>query len=201
MDKRQEVYSQAEGLFLKYGVKSVTMDDIASHMGISKKTLYQFFENKSDLVEKTLAAHLEIEKKAVLDIKNRTSNAIEEIFELGEHVSCHLQTVNPSILFDLKRYYQKAWSIMEDHKNIFIYEHILNNIERGKLDNLYREDINADAIARIYLGVINMLIQPEFQIEQKEIVEYYREYLRYHVRGIASKKGFEVLEALNNKDL
>lgn len=199
MDQKQKIFCQAEELFLRYGVKSVTMDDLAAHLGVSKKTLYQHFDNKSDLVEKTLSAHLDLEKEAVIALRKGAANAIDEIFRLGQHVSAHLQTVNPSILFDLKRYYPKAWGIMEEHKNVFIYQHILNNIKRGKSENLYRQDIDPEIIARIYLNMINMIIQPDFQSDQQEVVRHYQEYLSYHVRGIASKEGFKVLEALNQQ--
>lgn len=202
MEQKQKIFCQAEELFLKYGVKSVTMDDLATHLGVSKKTLYQHFDNKSDLVKKTLEAHLESEKKAVNQIKKESANAVEEIFKLGQHVSAHLQRLNPAILFDLKRYYPKAWVIMEKHKNEFIYSHVLENINRGKKEKLYREDLNQEIIARFYLAMINMIIQPEFNTDHhQELVSYYQEYLRYHVRGIASKEGFKVLQEINKAQL
>lgn len=201
MEQKEKIFCQAEELFLKFGVKSVTMDDLASHLGVSKKTLYQHFDNKSDLVEKTLAAHLELEKNAVLEFRGISENAIEEIFILGKHVSAHLQKMNPAIIFDLKRYYPKAWKIMEHYKNEFIYENILSNINRGKQEHLYRQDLEPEIIARIYLRTINLIIHPEIEMSQQEVVQYYEEFLRYHVRGIASHQGLKVLEALNHKSL
>jgi hypothetical protein len=112
-----------------------------------------------------------------------------------------LQKMNPSIIFDLKRYYPKAWEIMEYYKNEFIYENILSNINRGKQEQLYRQDLEPEIIARIYLRTINLIIHPEIEMSQQEVVQYYEEFLRYHVRGIASKKGLKVLEEINSKNI
>ena len=201
MEQKQKIFCQAEELFLKYGVKSVTMDDLARHLGVSKKTLYQHFENKSDLVEKTLSEHLEMEKKAVLEFRDNSKNAIEEIFKLGAYVSSHLNKMNPAIMFDLKRYYPKAWNKLEFYKTEFIYENVLSNIKRGCSEDLYRDDLQSEIIARFYLEMINVIMHPEFKASSKEIVAYYEEFLRYHVRGIASAKGLKVLEKINSKKI
>lgn len=201
MEQKQKIFCQAEELFLKYGVKSVTMDDLARHLGVSKKTLYQHFENKSDLVEKTLSEHLELEKEAVLEFRDSSKNAIEELFKLGKHVSKHLQQINPAIMFDLKRYYPKAWKTLEFYKTEFIYENILNNIKRGCTEGIYRDDLQSEIIARFYLEMINAIMHPEFKASNKEFVEYYEEFLRYHLRGIASNKGLKVLEEINSQNI
>lgn len=201
MEQKQKIFCQAEELFLKYGVKSVTMDDLASHLGVSKKTLYQHFKNKSDLVEKTLSEHLEMEKQAVLEFRATSENAIVELFKIGAHVSSHLHQINPAIMFDLKRYYPKAWETLEFYKTDFIYDNILKNIKRGSTEGLYRDDLNSEIIARFYLEMINAIMHPDFKASNREIVEYYEEFLRYHVRGIASNKGLKVLEEINSNKI
>lgn len=201
MEQKKKIFCQAEELFLKYGVKSVTMDDLASHLGVSKKTLYQHFTNKSDLIEKTLSEHLNTEKNALTALRKESENALEELEKLGMHVGLHLQKLNPSIIFDLKRYYPKAWAIVEQYKVDFIYQNILENINRGKREEIYRADLNPEIIARIYLEMVDMIIHVKFEEKQFETVECYQEFLRYHIRGIASEKGRKVLEKINSNNI
>lgn len=191
----KELLSKAEEIFLSYGIKSVTMDDFAGKLGISKKTLYQFVCDKSDLVQKTMKCHIEAEKKAVQEISRQNENAIDEIFAIGRHVLVHLSKMNPSAMYDLQKYHPEGWKMFVDYKNTFIYSCILSNIEKGIKQGLYRNDFNPDVVAKIYAARTEIVVsQDVFPFPKYTVMDVYAEYLKYHVRAIASEKGLNYLE-------
>ncbi len=191
----KQILAKAEELFLSYGIKSITMDDFATRMGMSKRTLYQYVSDKDELVCKTMKNHLEQERKAVLEISKRNDNAIDEIFEIGKHVLVHLRKMNPSTIYDLQKYHPDGWKIFVEHKNTFIYSCILNNIRKGIKQGLYRGDFNPDFIAKFYSARTELVVSQEvFPFQKYSVQEVYAEYLKYHVRAIASGKGLKYLE-------
>lgn len=171
------------------------MDDFAGKLGISKKTLYQFVCDKSDLVQKTMKNHIETEKKAIQDISRQNENAIDEIFAIGRHVMVHISKMNPSAMYDLQKYHPEAWKLFLDFKNTFIYSCILENMERGVKQGLYRSDFNTDIVARIYAARTEIVVSQEvFPFPKYNVIDVYAEYLKYHVRSIATEKGLTYLE-------
>ena len=193
----EKILLKAEELFFVNGVKSTTMDDLARALGASKKTLYQFVENKDDLVFKVMDQHLALEIKAVNKITSHSSNAIEELLTIARHVTGHLKTFNPNILSDMQKYYPQAWGLFISYKNTFIYNTILENVQKGIAQGLYRDDLHPEIIAKIY-GVKSefMLDQNLFPFTSYTIVGVYNEYLKYHIRGIASAEGIKYLEQI-----
>lgn len=191
----KQILSKAEEIFLSYGIKSVTMDDFAGKMCMSKKTLYQMVSDKNDLVKKTMKNHIESEKKAVQEICRQNENAIDEIFAIGRHVLVHLSKMNPSAMYDLQKYHPEGWKMFVDYKNTFIYSCILGNIEKGIKQGMYRDDFNPDIVAKIYSARTDLVVSQEvFPFPKYTVMEVYAEYLKYHVRAIASEKGLKYLE-------
>lgn len=191
----KQILTKAEELFLSYGIKSVTMDDFAGKMCMSKKTLYQFVNDKDDLVKKTMKSHIEAEKKTMQEISKQHENAIDEIFAIGRHVLVHLSKMNPSAMYDLQKYHPDGWKLFVDYKNTFIYSCILSNIEKGIKQGMYRGDINPDIVAKIYSARTEIVVNQEvFPFPKYSVMDVYAEYLRYHVRAIASENGIKYLE-------
>ena len=115
---RESLIESSKDLFLRYGIKSVSMDDIASILGISKKTIYTHVENKSELVESAISAIISEEQTIVEGIVKSADNAIDEITEIASYVIKMLRKMQPSLLYDLRKYHNKAWKILEkDHFN------------------------------------------------------------------------------------
>ncbi len=199
MDTIKNIFSKAEELFLRYGVKSVSMDDLANALGVSKKTIYQYVANKQDLVIRAIQQHIEDEKEAIGKIQAENDSAIEEIYNIGRHVVNHLKSLNPSLLYDMQKYYPNAWTQIEDYKHAFIYETIMTNIKAGMSQGLYRGDIDPDLMARFYIAGTDMMTSMG-QDRQRDVnftlAEVYSEYLKFYVRGIASDRGLEVLNQL-----
>jgi AcrR family transcriptional regulator len=158
MDTGRKIIEKAQELFMQYGLKSISMDDIARTLGISKKTLYQYVNNKADLIQKGLVMHVEEEKMILNEIHKTAENAIDEMIKISRYVGQTLQKINPSVIHDLQKYYQSSWELMESLHFEHTYFLIKNNIIKGIVEGLYREDVSADIIAKLYIGRIDLVM-------------------------------------------
>ena len=202
MDKQTQIISEITMLFMKYGIKSLTMDEISRHMGISKKTLYQYVSDKNDLVKKGVGLLIEHEKMMLCSAMDESKTAIDELIGVTKCVSSEIGEMHPSVIFDLQKYYPEAWKLMEEHKKQFIYNMMLENLKRGINEGYYRENINPLIIANIYIGMVDNILNPENPINKHiSIDRMHTEIIRYHIKGIANDKGLDYLkEALKNKE-
>lgn len=192
--KLTAILDQTEKLFLKFGIKSLTMDDIANELKMSKKTLYQFVSDKQDLVAKTMQNYCSTDKDIVLGICSQSKNAIDELLDIIKYVKQRLSVFHPSIMYDLEKYYPEAWDSMHKHQKEFIYDMVRDNIKRGKAEELYKTDVNEEIIARIYVNRLDVTLDRMDKIMGKfDFITIYIEMMKYHIRGIASDKGNKVL--------
>jgi AcrR family transcriptional regulator len=194
IEEMKNILEKVRCLYLKYGIKSITMDDVARELGISKKTLYQYVVDKTDLVAKVL--DIEISKRAGdFDITNcKGVNAIDEMIMVNFHVIKMLKEYNPSTAYDLKKYYPDLYKKFYELRHQKMYEWILNNLIRGKSENLYRKEINEEIIAKLYVYRNEVIIEnDQFDLNEYTSPKFFREVLIYHIRGIATEKGNKVL--------
>jgi AcrR family transcriptional regulator len=188
--KEMELLIAVTELFMKYGIKSLTMDDISRHLGISKKTLYQHVSDKKDLVKKALEFAIENDQCMLGDIASNEENAIDELLAINVKMSEKLQSVQPAVMFDLQKYYPEAWRVMENHKKCFVYDMVVNNIKVGIDQGLYRDNVTAEIIAGVYITMIDKIFDSDmFPSNKYTFSKLHREIARYHIRGIASEKG------------
>lgn len=193
-EKRKKIVEQVTVLFMQYGIKSLTMDEIARNLGMSKKTLYQSFADKADLVETGIQAHMDKEAKSLQAIQEQSTNAIEEMFLLSQHVSVYLQQMHPSILFDLEKYYPAAYAKFNQYKTELIMASIARNIEQGIAQGLYRKNINIPIVAGLYVGRMDIIFDQQlFPNTHYNAKDVYFEAIRYHIRGIANENGIKLL--------
>jgi TetR/AcrR family transcriptional regulator, cholesterol catabolism regulator len=198
-DELTKLLSEVAKLYNKYGIKSITMDDVARHLGISKKTLYQHVSDKNELVEKVMDFAHECQHRLMHDDARKELNAIEELFWVNRKINAFLKEHNPSLEYDLRKYYPSLWQKFQETKRKHMYINILNNIIKGKKEGLYREDMNEEIIAKLYLTRIeNITNEGIFTIEEYTSPKFFREVFAYHIRGIANEKGAKFLE--NNID-
>ncbi len=191
---------KAGELFFKYGIRSVSMDDIARELGISKKTLYLTVENKADLVHKSMVEWLKIDKEACNSIIDVKKNAIDELIEIGQHVREFLKGLNPSLMYDLQKYYPEVWKLNDLYKWDFIAPVIRANMLKGIEQGMFRDDLNVEMIARLYLvKTTSMLNNKTFPVDRFPLTDLYVEFLKYHIRGIASPKGNKRLDKILSK--
>lgn len=197
-----DLIQKIKDTYLQYGIKSVTMDDLARELGVSKKTLYEHFKDKEDVVRKVVAFMIEDQQSCINTIiENPEINAIDELLQMSHFISDHLKSVNPSFSYDLKKYYSRVWDELVEFKSKTVFEHIMANIAKGVSEGLYRKDLNYEIIAYVYVARMELYSPgglPELQkFTHKEV---FRTLFQYHVRGIANEKGRQHLEALLNKN-
>jgi len=190
----KELVENTLQLFMKLGIKSVTMDDVARHLGISKKTLYKYVEDKNDLVRKSLSYGCVIENDEINKICNLNQNAIDESFEINNYVFKHIRLIHPSIVFDLHKYHPEAWKEFRENKKSQINQCYMDNIAKGIKEGLYRKDINGEIVTKFYTSRFEVMFDQDlFPMDRFDPAETYLEIFRYHIRGIASEKGLEYL--------
>lgn len=182
-------------IFMTYGIKSMTMDDIARQLHISKKTLYQYVKDKSDLVLKCMDLEICGEECEISTIIDKNLNAIDENLEISKYVIEKIQQVHPSIFFELERYYPEAWNMMQESRNGHTGQVIFNNIQKGVKEGLFRDDIHIEIATRLWLSRLNAIFQPQlFPIHEFQLSEVYAQMFVHQIRGLASEKGLKYLE-------
>ncbi|MEI6594827.1 MAG: TetR/AcrR family transcriptional regulator [Bacteroidota bacterium] len=193
-DIKIKILREAETLFMKYGFKSITMDDVARELGISKKTLYLYFEDKNDLVDQTMLQHLEDQKVSCQNIETLKLDPISYMLNISDSVSTQLRQINPGVLYDLKKYFKSSWDKFVEFKTNFVYQNVLNNLETGQSKGYYQKDIDVKLIASLYVHLIDFLVSPTgFQNEHKTFRELHFEIMKYHLRAICTEKGLKIL--------
>ncbi len=200
MGIKEEILSRSEQLFMRLGIKSVTMDDVSKELGISKKTLYQHFENKDQLVEEVITTHVEREKACIEEIAEGAKDALEEMVKIGVLLASTIEDVSPSTLFDLQKYHFKTWEMLMKNQDERIVNSIIQNIQKGIAGGYYREDVNPEVIARIYAKATYMIVDeianPNSQFTRKEMIW---ELHNYHIHAIATPKGLKLWKNYNSK--
>jgi hypothetical protein len=191
---KEKIIVKAGELFLKLGFKSVTMDDIASEMGISKKTLYKYFSNKHSLVEETTTTIHESCLSSVNLISEKGYNPIEENFEIKKMFKEMFQNSSSSPIYQLKKYYPQIHSKTMEKEIVLFSECLRKNIKKGIKEGYYREETNVDIATQFYFALVFSV--HENTIENYKIPKLEQEVLVYHTRAIATEKG---LTELNNQ--
>ncbi len=191
---KEKIIEGASQLFMRYGFRSVTMDDIASHLAISKKTIYQFFKNKDELVTTISSSHMDMEKDDYSRIEGGSTNAIEEIFEVSNCFREHMHEMNPKILFELRKYHPDAWAVYTRFKTEFIKNHIVRNIERGISEGYYREELDPEVLATFRVEQVEMIFDVQkFPKDRFDFHHVQMQLFDHFVHGLLTPKGKELL--------
>ena len=188
------IKEKAHGLFMQYGLRSVSMDDIASNLGMSKKTIYQYYADKDELIEAVISDELQRSQHICERDQQCSDNAIHEIFLALEMVVDMMSSMNPSLIFDMQKYHPKAFLRFQQHKNDFLYSVTRINMERGIREGLYREDINLDILSRYRVESIMLPFNPDFHTKVKYgLARLHEELIIHFLFGIASPKGYKLI--------
>lgn len=199
MEPKQQIVTKARDLFMRYGIKSISMDDLARELGMSKKTVYQYVENKADLIQKVFEDHLEEEKRVLMECRSEASNAIDEMLRIARHMIRELRTYSVTVMYDLQKYYRSTWQLLSNVHEQHFFRVIKDNLERGLAEGVYRQDMNPDIVARLYISKSSSAADQEcFPLTEYPVEELFIELMNYHLHGIVSQKGRETMEeALN----
>lgn len=193
-NREQHILAEAGKVFMRLGIRSVNMDDIAQHLRISKKTLYQYVKDKNELVLRIVKEQTTHHRECILGICAGGHNAIDESFEITRFVASQVGQIHPSVHFDLQKYHPEAWDLLQTTEREDIYQCISNNLKKGIEEGLYREDLDIDVIARIYISRFDVTFDGNlFPGGKYRFEDVIWELFRYHTRGIASDKGLKYL--------
>ncbi len=193
MPVKERILKTAFDLFWRYGVKSVTMDDIAKELGISKKTIYQHFSDKDAIVAEVIEIELDCEKKDIERMEGEANDPIDEVIRTSDYMRANLATMNPALLYDLKKYHPLAWDLFQKHKHEHIIHSIKRNLTKGIELSLYRNDINVDVLARMRIELIEMAFDTTiYPPQQFGMIEIQIQFIHHFLRGILTENGFKL---------
>ncbi len=194
LETSDRILIEAEQLFFRYGVKSITMDEIATHLGISKKTIYQFYKDKKELVYKVVEARITKQKSEMDQITVEAADPVQEILMTSNWLKEMFQSMNPFLLLEVQKYYPRAYGVFLSHRDKCIFSNIFNNIKKGVDLGLYRPAIDVDTIARLRMVCIDAAFNPDnFPLAKKNLNELQVQLIEHFLYGICTLKGHKLI--------
>ena len=196
MDVKDRIVQGSLRQFMQYGFRNVSMDDIASNLGMSKKTLYQHFTEKEELVAAALEFDIENNQKDCVRCINTSNNAVAEVYDIISVVAEQLRDMNPMVLFEMQKFHPKAFKRFQQHKDEFILKMIHQNLLRGIAEGLYREDINIEVLAKFRLESMMLIFNPEIFPFSKSypLMDLMMIIGEHFLFGISTNKGYKLIQ-------
>ena len=193
---KEKILNKAEEMFLELGFKSVTMDDLANKLGVSKKTIYEFFDNKLDLIENVAIFIRDKIHQEIDQIISKHYDPIQEMFEIKKVVMRRLKNQKSSPQYQLQKYYPKIFDNLKQSQVSKMEDCITLNIERGLEEKYYRQDINKIFVCKIYIsGMLNLKDEELFKDSELTPKQLYEEFMR----SIVDTKGKSRLAELEKQ--
>jgi AcrR family transcriptional regulator len=194
-EKVDRILSESLRLFKKNGIRSVSMDDISKELGMSKKTIYQYFANKTELVEKVLAHMHEKERIPCIGEETTEMNAIDILLAVSRNVSEQLKDMNPINAYELQKYYPAIYREFIIRKRDHVFDQVKQNFIQGIEEGIYRNDLDVDLVARLYIQKLIDVHDPEFLSSVNFGFEkVFQVMFDNHIRGIANAEGLAYYE-------
>ncbi len=194
MDTAVRIKQKAHELVMQYGIRSVSMDDIAGALGISKKTIYQYFADKDELVEAVIKDSIEDSQNCCLHDKAIAKDAIHEVFLAMEMMQEMFEEMNPSIIYDMEKFHPKAYAVFHQHKYNFLYQVLKDNLTRGIQEEIYRADINIEVLIKARLETMMLAFNQQIFPKNKfSLVEVEIHLTEHFLFGLASLKGHKLI--------
>jgi AcrR family transcriptional regulator len=193
-------------LFRQYGVRAITLDEIALQLGISKKTIYEHFTGKNELVTEIIRQRINQIQDQFMAMTARSGDAIEANMLMIQFLNGIFRNMNPIVLMDLQKYHPEGYRIYHEHMYGFVLEAMRKNITRGIAEGLYRADTNIEIMAYYRVESCNMCFKPGmFPKDHFEMSRVQKELLEHFIFGIATEKGYKLMmeyreKILNKKD-
>jgi TetR/AcrR family transcriptional regulator, cholesterol catabolism regulator len=188
--ERNKILKGAGELFRKFGVRSITMDDLAHHMGISKKTIYLYFKDKNDIVKQAIQAFLKLEKERISAVEKSAKDAIHLMQLQNLSIKESFRDTNNSLLFDLQKYHSSAWKLIEEYRFGFMFETISKGIRWGMVDGLFRDDINVSILALMRLEQATLAHNDQiFPAHSYSLMEIQSQIFEHFIQGLLTDKG------------
>ena len=198
---KEHIVQESIKLFLKYGLKSVTMDDIAKHLSMSKKTIYLHFDDKEDIIIQATSRVFEEEMHVMGEIESKAENAVEHLYQQTLFLRERIRNTSVIALHDMKKYYQKAWTKYMCFKHEGIYNSVVRNLKRGISEGLFRKDINPDILAKFRIAQIELSFEEDvFDSNSFTLVEIHEQLFQHFSYGILSEEGLKLFKTYKQKN-
>ncbi|TKT94037.1 TetR/AcrR family transcriptional regulator [Dyadobacter frigoris] len=189
---KERIIKEAFKLFWRYGIKSVTMDDIAKDLGISKRTIYQHFPDKEAIVILVIEQELETQKCQMDKMDEDKLNPVAQMILGADYMRVSLAHMNPVVFHDLKKYHPHAWDLFHRYKHDYIIKEIRENLIEGVETELYRKDINVDMLSILRIEQVLMALDPEiYPADKFNMMNVQMEFVHHFLHGILTEKGFK----------
>ena len=195
MEVKDRILQKTQELFNRYGIRSVSMDDIATQVGISKKTVYQYYADKDELVEAVFDVMVEGPRASCELCSNEAENPIHEVFLIFDHTQHIFSTINPSLLFDMEKYHPRAYKKFQEFKNGFLYRNIKSNLEKGVEEEWYRSDIDTDVLTRLRLHTTMLSFNTDvFPNNRTALLHIETQLIEHFLYGLATPRGQKLID-------
>lgn len=199
-EQREKLLKGATELFMRYGLRSVSMDDIARQLGVSKKTIYQYFTDKDDIVATVVKSHMEREQEQFEEITRVSKDAVDEMVRLSYRLKESMRDTNPTVLYDMQKYHPRAWSEWLTFKNKVIRESIVRNLRSGMAGGYFRADLHLDIIANMRLEAVQMgFDQNIFPRDKYSLPDVQVQLFEHFVQGVLTDKGRALYQQYKEK--
>ncbi len=197
-EEKKELINKILELFRRYGIRSVTTNDIARELGISKKTLYEQFADKSEMIEQTLLLMYERLEASFKEVKDKKLGAIASLLEIYQQINEMMKYSSPNMEYDMRKYYPELFCRVFKNFNEIIYNIHVENMNQGKAEGVYRE-VNTDIIARLISHKAQMGLFDVFTIDELYSKKVHKEMFLYHLYGICNEKGHAMVKSQLNE--
>lgn len=194
MKNKEKILAGAKELFFKYGIKNITMDEIARHLAISKKTIYHAFPDKDSLVNSLMLRDIKHNHKEFDEIFLNASNVVDEVFLIMKKMTEVFSNCNPVMYYDLQKFYPETWKLFMDFRQKFIMGHVERSIEKGKKDGLVRPDVNTKILAYLRMEEISMAMAGQvFPHDKFSVLDVQLALTEHFLYGICTLKGHKLI--------
>ncbi len=194
MDTKNRIRDYAYQIFIKYGIRAVTLDQIAKDLGISKKTVYQHFDKKADIVYEVCKVFIEEDKHCFENISQNAADAVDELVQLIRRTIEVFRTISPQLIYEIRKYYPEAWDMIDKQITGYFRQKVVDNLQRGIQEKYYRAGINVDIVSRMRVGSLQMGFDPEFfPPDQFNYGNVQVQLFEVYMYGIVADKGRQLL--------
>lgn len=200
VELKDRIIRKGMELFVGYGVKSITMDDLAKQLSVSKKTIYQLFANKDELVLECARFRMIREREDMEQISRQSKDAMDEFIRISEYLKRMFSSMSPSLLLDLQKHYHAAWLIYLEHRETCFKAHLIDSLNRGKAEGIFRREIDIEVMARMRIRQVELPFETDlFPPGEFDLAYVQWQFFEHFVYGISTPYGLQLMERYKKK--
>ncbi len=199
MEVRDKILKGAEELFFKYGIKNITMDEIARHLAISKKTIYQFFKDKDDMIHSLMEWSLTQDKCRINAAREKSKNMVQEVFYIMDEMREMFGRINPIFFYEIAKLYPNTWKLFEEFKGKYILEMVEASLRKGQEEGLVRKDIDITILSLMRVESVELAMRGDiFPTDKFKVVDVQLALTEHFIYGVCTLKGHKLINKYKN---